>query len=70
MDEVPSPAPRPRPSVRDPAASFSPSDLRRESVRLRTFQRWPLAFVTPGQLAAVGFVYTGSRDCVRCVFCG
>ncbi len=65
----PSP-PRPRPQSSGPAARFSPSELRRESVRLRTFQGWPVNFVSPAQLAKAGFIYTGSRDCVRCVFCG
>ncbi len=63
------PVPRPQ-SGGGPAARFSPAQLRREAVRLSTFQGWPLSYISPAELARAGFIYTGSRDCVRCVFCG
>ncbi len=47
-----------------------PGDTRRESVRLKTFAKWPKPFIPPTRLAKSGFIYTGSKDCVRCVFCG
>merc|ERR1712223_477309 len=40
-----------------------------ESERLKTFDRWPLSYIRPADLANAGFVYTGRGDCVRCVFC-
>lgn len=45
-------------------------DLRRESVRLATFAGWPLAFISPADLAAAGFFYLDVRDSCRCAFCG
>ena len=52
------------------ASSLPVGDLRLESVRLKTFAKWPLDFIRPADLAQAGFYYTGSRDSVRCVFCG
>ena len=40
-----------------------------EERRLRTFNGWPLDFIRPIDLAKAGFVFTGSADVVRCVFC-
>lgn len=37
--------------------------------RLKTFEGWPLTFITPDQMAKAGFYYTGIRDKVRCLFC-
>jgi len=45
-------------------------DLRRESARLATFAGWPLAFISPADLAAAGFFYLDVRDSCRCAFCG
>ncbi len=64
------PRPRPRPSSSGPASAYSASDLKRESVRRRTFAGWSVPYISPADLARAGFIYTGSRDCVRCVFCG
>jgi hypothetical protein len=44
--------------------------LKKETNRLRSFFGWPLDFISPSDLAKSGFIYTGRRDCVRCVFCG
>ena len=46
------------------------AQLKKESMRLRSFLNWPLDFIRPRDLAKSGFIYTGRRDCVRCVFCG
>ena len=46
------------------------AQLKKESMRLRSFLNWPLDFIRPQDLAKSGFIYTGRRDCVRCVFCG
>ena len=39
--------------------------------RVSTFEYWPehINWVTPKTLATNGFVYTGTKDKVRCVFC-
>jgi hypothetical protein len=43
--------------------------------RLLTFKSpfgvdWPVDFIKPEDLAANGFIYTGNKDIVTCVFCG
>ncbi|CAG0914368.1 unnamed protein product [Notodromas monacha] len=43
--------------------------LKRESVRLRTFQRWSSPLVMPEDLARAGFFYFNDSDRVQCVFC-
>lgn len=41
------------------------------SLRLMTFQNWPLQMKpTAKELAAAGFYYLGSGDSVRCFHCG
>jgi hypothetical protein len=40
-----------------------------EKIRLRTFRGWNSRVVRPSELAKEGFIYSGIRDCVRCVFC-
>ncbi|XP_055336723.1 baculoviral IAP repeat-containing protein 3-like [Paramacrobiotus metropolitanus] len=37
--------------------------------RLKTFDKWPLAYVSPQSLAEAGFIYTGAGDEVKCVLC-
>ncbi|XP_025070473.1 inhibitor of apoptosis protein-like [Alligator sinensis] len=41
-----------------------------EDARLRTFQMWPLTFLSPTDLAKAGFYYTGPADKVACFTCG
>ena len=44
--------------------------LRQESVRLSTFDDWPVsAFVQPSALARAGLFYIGEGDRTRCAFC-
>ncbi|XP_012551316.1 inhibitor of apoptosis protein isoform X2 [Bombyx mori] len=44
-------------------------DMRREEERLKTFDQWPVTFLTPEQLARNGFYYLGRGDEVCCAFC-
>ncbi|CAL4189379.1 unnamed protein product, partial [Meganyctiphanes norvegica] len=44
------------------------SDLHYESMRLKTFIKWPLNFVDPVELATNGFFYTSSADNCVCIF--
>ncbi|VVD05437.1 putative inhibitor of apoptosis isoform X2 [Leptidea sinapis] len=55
---------------RDPF-SFCPDaqDMRREEERLKTFDKWPVSFLSPELLARNGFYYLGRGDEVRCAFC-
>lgn len=45
------------------------SDLRLEEVRLNTFEKWPVSFLSPETMAKNGFYYLGRSDEVRCAFC-
>ncbi len=40
-----------------------------EEERLKSFRGWPVSFIRPADLAKSGFIYAGSADVVRCVFC-
>ncbi|KAL4716153.1 hypothetical protein ACJJTC_013930 [Scirpophaga incertulas] len=48
---------------------FSGADLQHEAARIKTFEKWPLSFLTAEQLARNGFYYLGRGDEVRCAFC-
>lgn len=43
--------------------------MRREDERLKTFDKWPISFLSPELLAKNGFYYLGRGDEVRCAFC-
>lgn len=43
--------------------------MRREEERLKTFEKWPVPFLSPEPLAKNGFYYLGRGDEVRCAFC-
>ena len=59
-----------RPTASSPMSPDINDDIYKyESERLKTFDRWPLSYIRPADLANAGFVYTGRGDCVRCVFC-
>ncbi|XP_063535037.1 baculoviral IAP repeat-containing protein 3-like isoform X1 [Cydia strobilella] len=45
------------------------ADMHREENRLKTFDSWPLTFISPQTLANNGFYYLGRSDEVRCAFC-
>lgn len=47
----------------------TPSDMRLENARLKTFDNWPVRFLKPEVLAKNGFYYLGRGDEVRCAFC-
>ena len=38
--------------------------------RLKTYKNWPLTFMRSDELANDGFIYTGKKDSVLCVYCG
>nr|ADY38394.1 inhibitor of apoptosis protein 2 [Penaeus vannamei]AGC24180.1 inhibition of apoptosis protein [Penaeus vannamei] len=44
-------------------------DFRNEENRLKSFENWPLDWLSPDDLAADGFLYLGTDDYCRCVFC-
>lgn len=44
-------------------------DMRREEERIKTFDTWPVSFLSPERLAKNGFYYLGRGDEVRCAFC-
>ncbi|CAB3226801.1 unnamed protein product [Arctia plantaginis] len=44
-------------------------DMRREDERMKTFEKWPVTFLSAEQLARNGFYYLGRGDEVRCAFC-
>ena len=43
--------------------------MRCEKIRLRTFENWPLDFITPSELSKAGFYYTLVGDQVCCFEC-
>lgn len=48
---------------------FDSVDMRREEERLKTFEKWPVTFLSAERLARNGFFYLGHGDEVRCAFC-
>jgi len=44
--------------------------LQDENIRLSTFEKWPLSFLSKNTLAENGFYYKGEEDHVICIFCG
>ncbi|XP_026734129.1 baculoviral IAP repeat-containing protein 3 isoform X2 [Trichoplusia ni] len=44
-------------------------DMSREDERIKTFEKWPVSFLSGEQLARNGFYYLGRGDEVRCAFC-
>lgn len=56
-----------------PAASSTKSQiagLNREDNRLKTFEKWNVAYIDKHLLAMLGFYYYGPGDMVKCYFCG
>ncbi|XP_071443990.1 death-associated inhibitor of apoptosis 1-like isoform X2 [Hetaerina americana] len=51
-----------------PRVAFGEDRMKREEERIKTFQNWPLDFLTPKAMAAAGF-YHIRDDLVRCAFC-
>lgn len=60
----------PVPQSRSILAARSESDLKIIENRLRTYNNWPVDFITPEQLAQAGFYYLNHADQVKCAFCG
>lgn len=49
--------------------NFSNLDLSLVSDRLKTFDSWPVPFISKQELAAAGFYYTQRNDRVLCYYC-
>lgn len=41
-----------------------------EKERLKSFDGWPVSFLSPSSMASAGFYYMKREDIVRCAFCG
>jgi len=41
-----------------------------ERERLKSFENWPVSFLSPSVMAAAGFYFLKREDVVRCAFCG
>lgn len=52
--------------IKDPDNTL---DMRNEKYRLKSFEKWPLDWLSPASLAADGFFYLGINDYCKCVFC-
>jgi hypothetical protein len=51
-------------------SSYIVQQLKREKIRLQSFDMWPLAHVIePWKMAREGFFFTGDGTKVQCVFC-
>lgn len=48
---------------------FFPSQFSYEWIRRKTFDAWPVEFVSKDELAKAGFFYLRTRDLVQCFFC-
>lgn len=49
--------------------STGTADMLREDERIKTFEKWPVTFLSGDQLARNGFYYLGRGDEVRCAYC-
>ncbi|XP_023710490.2 baculoviral IAP repeat-containing protein 2 [Cryptotermes secundus] len=56
--------------VQRPTNYWPMLNMKRESDRRKTYERWVVPFMDPNRLAAAGFYYINQGDVVRCVFCG
>ena len=52
--------------VKDP--KYNPYN--RVEERIKTFKKWPLKFMPSKDMSEEGFIYTGKKDSVLCVYCG
>ena len=60
---------KPRHSTIDFVDNATNIDFRYEQVRLNSFERWPVIFIKPVDLAANGFYFTKHSDGVKCFEC-
>lgn len=63
------PSPTPPPLTIKQESKANNQDYRFETVRLQSFEGWPLDFINPKDLAAAGFYYLHIEDKVRCFEC-
>lgn len=47
-----------------------PPQFNFERERLKSFENWPVSFLSPRDMAAAGFYFLKREDVVRCAFCG
>lgn len=45
-------------------------NMKSESDRRRTYEKWPVSFMDANHLSAAGFYFTNRSDVVCCAFCG
>jgi len=45
-------------------------NMKREAIRRKTFEKWPVTFINKNYLQAAGFYFTKLSDVVCCAFCG
>lgn len=50
--------------------SVLPTQFNYERERLKSFEDWPVSFLSSDAMAAAGFYYLKREDVVRCAFCG
>lgn len=50
-------------------ASIEHLNFSLESDRLKSFENWPISFISKNELALAGFIYTQIEDRVRCYYC-
>jgi hypothetical protein len=48
---------------------FTDSEMFKETDRLKTFDKWPVSFISKDDMSSAGFYFLGIQDCVRCPFC-
>jgi hypothetical protein len=49
---------------------FLDHEMMKEADRLKTFDNWPVSFISENDMSAAGFYFLGREDWVRCPFCG
>jgi hypothetical protein len=49
---------------------FTDSEMFKEADRIKTFDKWPVYFISNNALAAAGFYFLGRHDWFRCPFYG
>ncbi|XP_014600575.1 PREDICTED: death-associated inhibitor of apoptosis 1-like isoform X2 [Polistes canadensis] len=68
--KVLSPSPTPPPlTIITEERKANNQDYRFETIRLQTFEDWPVNFIDPKDLAAAGFYYLHTEDKVKCFEC-
>lgn len=56
--------------IHDVNSADDPPQFNYERERLKSFENWPVSFLSPSVMAAAGFYFLKREDVVRCAFCG